>query len=339
MMGARTDVPLRDKIIVATAGPEPVFLEVNGEARDFSAAGSLLGFDATVTGVPGSTVPVPIRVRNPFNRPLAGTLTLTADGGWSVEASTLTFQVPAGAEREISATLRTPTAQTSAGNLKLTIKSQDLPVAITGQIRLATAVLVPRRAAAGVMGDFSKWGEPLVSLDRPNIVSLFEAAPLDNLLFRGPDDLRAKAYLARVPEGLSVAVRVQDDTFAQNEAAGDEWKGDSLQIGLATPDGGNYEWVAALTGTGPRITLSLAPPGTKTGPISIPLSIRREGTETLYEVLLPTELPGGKVLPDRFQFSFLVNDNDGGGRKGWIEWTPGIGQSKDPSRFRAIVVR
>jgi hypothetical protein len=32
--------------------------------------------------------------------------------------------------------------------------------------------------------------------------------------------------------------------------------------------------------------------------------------------------------------SFLVNDNDGEGRKGWIEWGGGIGEEKAPSKFR-----
>ncbi len=35
--------------------------------------------------------------------------------------------------------------------------------------------------------------------------------------------------------------------------------------------------------------------------------------------------------------SLLVNDNDGKGRKGWVEWTPGIGVTKNPSQFAAVV--
>jgi len=57
-------------------------------------------------------------------------------------------------------------------------------------------------------------------------------------------------------------------------------------------------------------------------------------------VTLPAILPGQKApLGERLAFSFLVNDNDGTGRKGWIEWTPGIGASKDPTRFAALILR
>jgi hypothetical protein len=34
----------------------------------------------------------------------------------------------------------------------------------------------------------------------------------------------------------------------------------------------------------------------------------------------------------------LINDNDGEGRKGWVEWGGGIGQRKDPKRFNRLVV-
>jgi hypothetical protein len=35
-------------------------------------------------------------------------------------------------------------------------------------------------------------------------------------------------------------------------------------------------------------------------------------------------------------FSLLVNENDGQGRRGWIEWASGIGSEKRPSLFRAM---
>jgi hypothetical protein len=55
----------------------------------------------------------------------------------------------------------------------------------------------------------------------------------------------------------------------------------------------------------------------------------------VYEVALPfcdlTNLEGDDG--ERFGLSFLVNDDDGAGREGWLEWTVGIGAGKDPSAF------
>jgi hypothetical protein len=36
--------------------------------------------------------------------------------------------------------------------------------------------------------------------------------------------------------------------------------------------------------------------------------------------------------------NFIVNDNDGLNRKGWLEWTPGIGGSKKPQAFPEITL-
>jgi len=69
-----------------------------------------------------------------------------------------------------------------------------------------------------------------------------------------------------------------------------------------------------------------------------PLAIRRAeaAKETLYDLIIPATLPGGAHLGDRLSITLLVNDNDGGGRKGWVEWTPGIGRSKDPTHINRL---
>ena len=36
-------------------------------------------------------------------------------------------------------------------------------------------------------------------------------------------------------------------------------------------------------------------------------------------------------------FSMLINENDGAGRNGYIEWGSGIGGQKNPSQFRTVV--
>jgi len=66
--------------------------------------------------------------------------------------------------------------------------------------------------------------------------------------------------------------------------------------------------------------------------------VRRDETrkETVYELALPwSEL--SPIRPDTngaISLSFLVNDNDGSGRKGYIEWGSGIGEVKDAKKFR-----
>ena len=63
----------------------------------------------------------------------------------------------------------------------------------------------------------------------------------------------------------------------------------------------------------------------------------REGNKTVYEFKIPWTnlLMEGQQpkLGDKLGFSFLVNDNDGNGRRGWIEYASGIGESKNSALF------
>jgi hypothetical protein len=57
--------------------------------------------------------------------------------------------------------------------------------------------------------------------------------------------------------------------------------------------------------------------------------------ELVYECAIPAERlkPLKLKAGERFRFSVLLNDNDGGGRAGWMESTPGIGTGFNPSLF------
>lgn len=37
-----------------------------------------------------------------------------------------------------------------------------------------------------------------------------------------------------------------------------------------------------------------------------------------------------------FTFNFMVNENDGEGRDGWLEWSPGIATVKDYSEYPRV---
>ena len=64
------------------------------------------------------------------------------------------------------------------------------------------------------------------------------------------------------------------------------------------------------------------------------------GSETIYEL----KIPWGELFGPDFRinsvnsvnFCVLINDNDGGGRRGWIELSGGIGTVKDASQFVKI---
>ena len=63
-----------------------------------------------------------------------------------------------------------------------------------------------------------------------------------------------------------------------------------------------------------------------------------EKHETVYELFVPFKAIGLSDRPGSvFQFNLIVNDNDGGGRKGWIELAPGLGTDGAPEKFPQVV--
>jgi hypothetical protein len=159
----------------------------------------------------------------------------------------------------------------------------------------------------------------------------------------------ARAAVGIHPEGLDVFVEVHDKTHVQRESQPTWWQGDSLQIGIDSEGkgfaGGSSEFLSALSSKGPIVwKISAADPH---GDIPANWSsangiakyvqqhITREGEVTRYQIripwseLYPLSFDPGKPL----HISFVVNNNDGDGRKEYLEWGRGIAQEKDPSEY------
>ncbi len=137
---------------------------------------------------------------------------------------------------------------------------------------------------------------------------------------------------------------VTDNMFFQPHEGTLVWQGDNFQLGFdcanakgSVPDDpGHYVYGLSLTKRGPE-AFRWKGGGLKPDLVSeIELSITRlDATHTVYEARIPKQLlaPLEFVPGSRFGFTFLLNDNDGGGRRGWMEWTPGIGTGNDASLF------
>ncbi len=150
-----------------------------------------------------------------------------------------------------------------------------------------------------------------------------------------PSDLNASAFLSKSDKGLVFTVDVHDDKFFQPFSnLGDVWQGDSVQLSVAPLKGQQSVslMLALLAGKPTVLVETRLNPDTK--PEDFPLSIigSTNGDGPLqYTVTIPwSALPG---IKDECRISLLVNDNDGNGRKGWIEFHSGIGSFKDTSLF------
>ncbi|BBH24555.1 hypothetical protein Back11_59000 [Paenibacillus baekrokdamisoli] len=152
----------------------------------------------------------------------------------------------------------------------------------------------------------------------------------------GNDDLSTHARFAYDDDAFYLGIQVKDNS---HEAVGGDgiWMGDSVQIAFSQ-DGNTYgpEYGFALVNGQSDIwrwnsgTASL-------GKEAVAFHSTQNLNVTTYEAKIPWKAIFSTGKPDhRFRFELLTNDNDGNGRRGWIEWAGGIGNGKDPSRFAVL---
>jgi hypothetical protein len=169
----------------------------------------------------------------------------------------------------------------------------------------------------------------------------------------GPDDLSATIYTKWDDEYLYLAVEVKDNIHYQSSRGTDIWNGDGIQfafdpgradvigirgfneIGMALHNSGEvsiFRWVAAHGEAGDI-------PGNM---MKTAIKRNEANKTTTYEaaiawglLLVPGVTAGNNSL---FGFSLLINDNDGDGRRGWIQYMDGIGDRKNPALFGDLLL-
>ena len=162
----------------------------------------------------------------------------------------------------------------------------------------------------------------------------------------GVGDLSAQAMWMWTQQGLYFAARVNDNNHT-NTHSSDLWKADSIQIAIDADndrkgpgfDGdGDYEFGVALANGKARWERTAGPSSAPNVPLQV--AVIRTGNTTVYEVLIPAFAIKPLVMraSSKVSLNFLINDHDGKGRKGWLEWTPGIGRSKDPSLYNQVTL-
>lgn len=171
--------------------------------------------------------------------------------------------------------------------------------------------------------------------------------------WRGPSDLSFSCVTMWDEENFYCMSIVTDDIMSVTyspQTSEYMWKGDGIQFALDDRDYSYAMTIDSFT----EIGLGQVP---GTGDVvyrfkslySIPanqevenaqLKISRQDTYTIYECAIPwSEIFDTDFEPktdQKLRFSVLVNDNDGAGRRGWIEYTSGIGAKKQADLFGSL---
>ena len=213
------------------------------------------------------------------------------------------------------------------------VRALDAAAAARQGILLLAAM--PRKPE--IDGDLSDWpGESVVT-------RLPQDAGVVMLDRRSDDDLSVSLRTAADGHALYLGIAVRDDVhWAPPEALA--WTSDSVQVGFdprheKTPGGyGPHDSEYSFTlGNDQRVRVQCWRPAQGLGDRSedIAVAVKRTDAETVYEAAVPWSALGAEVGAGGpvLGLNVLVNDNDGSGRRGYIELTEGIGKVKDPSAY------
>jgi hypothetical protein len=279
---------------------------------------------------------IELSVYNRRNEAQQAELTVTAADFTSLTSAQKTLNLPSGewsswwlsAEKSVDGTLPTAAKVALAVALPDAWRQQWTQTSYLG--------IIPRLTKAPTLqGDWSQWQEALPLLQDQDCEQR-QLQALKGFSFAGEADLQAKARLGWHANGLYLAVMVQDDHFFQPYGhSGALWNGDSVQLALSVEGSKRFvELTLAKLGDDAQCLITDAgATDLKAADVAVSC-VNLDERHCLYELCVPwTALPAlqpgsGAAL----RFSLLVNDNDGQGRKGWLEFHSGIGYNKDITR-------
>lgn len=163
--------------------------------------------------------------------------------------------------------------------------------------------------------------------------------------WKGPSDLSVKCKAMMDGKNLYLLFDVKDDKAVLPDGDyGNSWKMDSIQFALdpVNENRGYSEFIIGLEKSGKPYVFKLVNYWTPEVPTGITvrglvkdaeIAVKRTEDGMIYELRVPmNELYPMKGTETSFGFNFVLNDNDGHGRK-YMEWAGGIGYRKDPSKY------
>ncbi len=337
MMGNLQNKGLVANRALLQIGEMPQYLVLRGAKREPKLAGTVVAPSGSFNAIPGRTVQIDTDLNNPLPQKQNFILSWNLPPAFGGGTGRRTVEVAPRSRVRVPIPVAVPaTLKAKFGDVEtVALRYEVAGTPWNGTLSIpvtAGVVMIPR-------GDFGQW---TFSLERQEqVVNLREADPnSDHLLWKGRDDSNAKVWLSHDGQALKLKVLVIDDVFSP--ATGEKpWEGDSVQFALQGP-GQVGAWQVALSDVNGQAKAQVVetPQGLQARGEDIGIKIARKEAQRTYEVTLPDAKFGltPQVLSQGVRFNLLVNDNDGAGRKGWIQVAPGMGREFDATSFPLLVL-
>ncbi len=278
----------------------------------------------------------------PLKPGINGAFVKVADSGWVTKSEVIAINTPGAEWLKIGllANHQLPEAQIEVTCISVVRLEGNM----SANKALCRGVFAPAPADIKIDGDPAKWA----NVPGMKIAGRANVTLSPKVSWQGPDDLSGECKLMLGNGKLYFAFFVRDDVIAPGiESAADSWQQDSIQIGIDPLNEGKYatEIILCRDRQNRPAVYKIANFWTP----ELPGNLTRRGVIAGAEmVIVPSagglfyegSIPLAELYPlkgdaQSFGWSWLVNDNDGGGRK-YIEWSSGIGGGKDAAQYGTV---
>ena len=193
-------------------------------------------------------------------------------------------------------------------------------------ITASDAVIVKEASGIKIDGDLSDW----------NLYESIDITTYVELVVGSTQTISSNIRYAYDNENLYVAVEADDEEH-RYEPNVDYWKGDCVQLVVDNNNANGYgEAIGAYFDDILNEMVFISDNGAvkidTTKDDTIQGQGSRVGDITYYEIEIPWSFLGMEC-PEKVKFDLIVNDNDGGKRKGYLEIAPGIGKTKTNEEY------
>ncbi|MBQ8588312.1 MAG: hypothetical protein IJ454_02865, partial [Clostridia bacterium] len=294
---------------------------------------------------------VDFELENTMNSSLSGKFRLVEPASWAAKVAPIDFTIEASDTKSI--VLDVPEELVgSVINMKAEVTLEDGSVIEFNQSKDTMVAVYAKKAPVldGVISEGEWVTDAKAYISPDSYATLMKEEP-----FTGEDDLSGYVSIMWDEDNCYLLFDIKDDIHNQEFKDGNTWKGDGLQYGFVMDwpgnafthlmaglhnDGYSTSWVyASEKGHIPRAGY----------PEQFETAVKHENGRTIYEVrvdwalIMPLlnviDINDGNgnvkieaiddsrkqaVEGDTFRFGVLVNDDDGNGRKGYIEYGGGI---------------
>lgn len=340
-------------------GTSPIYLQTSLSFQELETKFAMLNLEGVGSPVAVSTTALNAHqfeasVLNRTSKPISGVIEMLDEKGAILSKHNFEKIAPEKTSKFIFAAANEITVTGQTARLRTRIQGFSEPTTENFSLR---TMLCPRATSPiEIDGDLSGWPQQkAVTLDASNVIMQDPALWNDN-------DKKIKAEIVTCwdDEYLYVGVTVHKAIFHPDDVSvASLHNGDSLQIAFdplknAAPNGevyGNddFEYALALWNGKPTVYRAHSSSAVYDGlqknvgllnDGEVKFAVHTVPGETVYEMAFPriSVSPFRFIKGESMRWSLLVNLNNGQGRMGWLELTPGIGKSKDPSTFMDMVL-